>query len=164
MSRTATKNRLTTNTTTKAVQAKVDPMKKTVRSDGDDRVLSAERIRIKLGYAGTRTLFNGVRLGLLLFFGLVGYLVAFMIAVRGIPNLMAAVQQGTGVTTKMPADVVIAGWIVPSLFLVATLFVVFLLAMRQLWRLLVRVRDRSERALFSLDEDRDTARQSTRRA
>lgn len=101
-----------------------------------------ERLRLRLGDKGYRASVFGVRAGLLVVVVLVDYFIAFFLAVRMVPTLMAAVQQGTGVTTDMPIEVVIAGWIVPCLFLVAVLFVAGLFAMRSVWRFARKLDDK----------------------
>lgn len=99
-----------------------------------NKTSAATRMQIRFGDRGVGFLAGLVLVVSVIVVGLLDYLLAFFLAVQAVPNLMAAVQQGTGVTMDMPINVIIAGWIVPSLFLVAVMFAAALLAMRWLWR------------------------------
>jgi hypothetical protein len=70
---------------------------------------------------------------------LIDYVVAIYTAVSIVPNIAAMIQQATGVTTGMSFDVVVAGWLLPVIFLTALIFAAEVFLMRALWRASRRV-------------------------
>jgi hypothetical protein len=65
---------------------------------------------------------------------LVYYVVVFFLAIRVVPLVFGFVKSGSGVTMDMPFETILSVWIAPSVFLLATLFAVMLIACRALWR------------------------------
>jgi hypothetical protein len=94
----------------------------------------ADRLYLRFGYPAVRGLHL---LATVLGFGLVlviDYLIVLFTAVNVLPNIAALVQKGTGITVDMRIDAVIAGWLIPVLFIVAALLVGEIVVMRRLWR------------------------------
>lgn len=148
---------MTTSTKSKSTdvtQAKAQAIRGKAQAVREMRELTAgDRTRIRMGKAGTKALSLMVRGISMVAVLMVSYLVAFFMAVKLVPNLMAAVQQGTGVTTSMSIDVVLAGWVVPSVFLVACLFAVLVLAVRWLLKQRRTLLARMDASLFRLDNE-----------
>lgn len=93
-----------------------------------------DRVFLKFGQLGTRALHlfaAGVLRVLVLF---VDYLIVLFTAVNVLPNIAVLIQQGTGVTLDARIDAVIAGWLLPVLFIAAAVLVGEIFVMRSLWR------------------------------
>lgn len=111
----------------------------------------AQRLNLRLGKTGSKGLVKGLFLLMLVVVGLLDYLLVFFLAVSAVPNMMAAVQQGTGVNSTMAMEVVVAGWIVPSLFIVGMMFVLALLVMRSVWRVASKLHRKISVALLGTE-------------
>jgi hypothetical protein len=85
------------------------------------------------------------------------YLIVLFTAVNVLPNIAALIQQGTGVTLNARIDAVIAGWLIPVLFIVAAVFVAEIFLMRQLWRSTIKLTRNMGRSLFRLADQRPQA-------
>lgn len=112
----------------------------------------ADRVFLKFGRPGAKLVHQliAVLLGTaVLFFD---YLLVMYTAVSVLPNIAALLQQGTGVTLEMRPDTVIAGWLVPLLFLTAVVLVAEVFLMRRLWRWTRDLSRRVGASLFRLDD------------
>lgn len=93
-----------------------------------------DRMYLRFGYPAVRGLHL---LATVLVFGVVlflDYLLVLFTAVNVLPNIAVLVQNGTGVSVDMRLDAVIAGWLIPVLFIVAAVLVGEIFLMRRLWR------------------------------
>lgn len=84
------------------------------------------------------------------------YALAFTVATMLVPGVFATLAATAGLQEGDSIDLVIAGWIAPSLFLMLVLLVGTLWVMRGIWRLLGRPIARVKRG-FAL-EDQDNGR------
>lgn len=108
-------------------------------------------IFLKFGRLGAKVIHRGAAFalrGVVLFFD---YLLVLFTAVNVLPNVAALVQQGTGVTLEMRVDAVIAGWLIPVLFIAAAILVGEVFIMGRLWRFASRMIGKAEQSLFRLD-------------
>ena len=94
----------------------------------------ADRVYLKFGWPMVKSLHvaaTALVFGLVLF---LDYLLVIFTAVSVVPNVAVLIQKGTGVSVDMRIDAVIAGWLLPVLFIVAALLVGEVFVMRRLWR------------------------------
>ena len=109
-----------------------------------------DRIYLRFGKLGTTVihrLVSAALLGLVLF---ADYLIVLFTAVNVLPNIAVLIQHGTGVTLEARMDAVIAGWLIPVLFIAAAVLVAEIFLMRKLWRSATDVTRRLRRSLFRL--------------
>jgi hypothetical protein len=114
----------------------------------------ADRAYLKFGLPMVRSVHA---LATVLLFGLVllaDYLIVLFTAVNVLPNIAALVQRGTGVTVDMRIDAVIAGWLLPVLFIIAAVLVGEVFVMRGLWRFAAGRRKALAGWLFRLEHQR----------
>jgi hypothetical protein len=97
-----------------------------------------DRIYGKLGALGTGVLYRVVATVLLALVIFLDYVLVLFTAVNMLPNVAVLVQQGTGVSLDSRIDAVVAGWLLPVLFIAAALLVAEIVLMRGLWRLVAR--------------------------
>lgn len=116
-----------------------------------------DRLYLRLGLFGTRALHRVASFALMALVLLADYLIVLFTAVNVLPNVAAFIQQGTGVTLEMRVDAVIAGWLLPVLFIAAAILVGEVFLMRRLWRAARNLLARMGRSLFRLHEERDQA-------
>lgn len=93
-----------------------------------------DRVYLKFGWPMVKAIHVAATA---LVFGLVllaDYLLVLFTAVSVVPNIGALIQKGTGVTVDMRIDAVIAGWLLPVLFIVAAVLVGEIFLMRRMWR------------------------------
>lgn len=123
-----------------------------------------DRIYLKFGMFGARTLHRIVTVALLALVLFADYLIVLFTAVNVIPNIAALVQQGTGVTLEARLDTVLAGWLIPVLFIVAMVLVAEIFLLRQLWRSAMKLSRRIGASLFRLPDEQEKATPSLGRA
>jgi small neutral amino acid transporter SnatA (MarC family) len=109
-----------------------------------------DRVFLKFGPQGTRAIYLFMAFLLLALVFFVDYLLVLFTAVNVVPNIAVLIQQGTGVTPEMRIDAVIAGWLLPVLFIVAAVLVGEIFMMRRLGRFARGVRQTMRRSLFRL--------------
>ncbi|MCB5280371.1 hypothetical protein [Arthrobacter sp. ES1] len=113
-----------------------------------------DRVYLKFGWPMVKSLHV---LATVLLFGLVlfvDYLLVLFTAVNVLPNIAALVQKGTGMTVDMRIDAVIAGWLIPVLFIVAAVLVGEIVLMRRLWRFASGRLDALAGSLFRLEDEK----------
>lgn len=114
-----------------------------------------EWVFLKFGRSGAKLIHRLSAVALrtaVLFFD---YLLVLFTAVNVLPNVAALVQQGTGVSVDMRIDVVLAGWLIPVIFIAAAILVGEVFVMGRLWRFASRLSRKIERALLR-DEPKNT--------
>jgi hypothetical protein len=111
-----------------------------------------DRVFLKFGPQGTRAIYLFVAFLLLVLVLFVDYLLVLFTAVNVVPNIAVLVQQGTGITPDMRIDAVIAGWLLPVLFIVAAVLVGEVFMMRRLWRFARGFIQSMRRSLFRVDD------------
>lgn len=116
-----------------------------------------DKIRLKLGYFGAKAALRIVSVILLLIMALFIYLLVIFTAVSIIPNIAAFIQQGTGIGIDLRLDVVIAGWLLPTVFVVGMVMVAEVAAFRALWRFTTGIIKKMGVALFRIDEEERAA-------
>lgn len=115
---------------------------------------AADRLYLRFGWPMVKTLHTVAKL---LAFGIVlviDYLLVLFTAVNVIPNIAVLIQRGTGVSIDMRLDAVLAGWLIPVLFIVAAVFVGEIFLMRGLWRFAAGKLRSLGRWLFRLEEEK----------
>lgn len=115
-------------------RTQIEKMPKSTSSPAAGSLTYGDRLYLKFGWPMVKSLHVAATLlafGLVL---LVDYLLVLFTAVSVVPNLGAMIQEGTGVTVDMRIDAVIAGWLLPVLFIVAAVLVGEVFLMRRLWR------------------------------
>jgi hypothetical protein len=118
-----------------------------------------DRVYLKFGWPMVKSLHvaaTALVFGLVLF---VDYLLVLFTAVNVLPNIAALIQQGTGVTVEMRIDTVIAGWLIPVLFIVAAVLVGEIFLMRRLWRFAAGRLKALGGWLFRLENEKRASRQ-----
>ncbi|MEO3931459.1 hypothetical protein WMO79_01410 [Micrococcaceae bacterium Sec7.4] len=113
-----------------------------------------DRVYLKFGWPMVRSLHvvaKALVFGLVL---LVDYLLVLFTAVSAVPNIAALIQKGTGVTVDMRIDAVIAGWLIPVLFIVAAVLVGEIFLMRRMWRFAGARLDSLAGWLFRLEHEK----------
>jgi len=121
---------------------------------------AADRLYLRFGWPMVKTLHTAVRL---LAFGVVlvlDYLLVLFTAVNVIPNIAVLIQRGTGVSIDMRLDAVLAGWLIPVLFIVAAVFVGEIFLMRGLWRFAAAKVRTLGGWLFRLEEEKRSGQRS----
>lgn len=112
------------------------------------RMAPGEWVFLKFGRSGAKLVHRlsaaALRTAVLFF----DYLLVLFTAVNVLPNVAAFVQQGTGVTVDMRIDAVLAGWLIPVIFIAAAILVGEVFMMGRLWRFASRLIRRIEQALF----------------
>lgn len=93
-----------------------------------------ESIRMRWGAGGAKGLYVAGRAGLWVLSGAAIYLLAMYVSVKMVPNVMVMVQRGTGIPSDADLPLLLAGWIVPSVFLLGLLFALTVTVMRGIWR------------------------------
>lgn len=93
-----------------------------------------QSIRMRWGAGGAKGLYVAARAGLWVLSGAVIYLLAMYVSVKVVPNVMVMVQRGTGVPSDADLPLLLAGWIVPSVFMLGLIFVLAVTVMRGIWR------------------------------
>lgn len=116
-----------------------------------------DRIFLKLGPQGARAIKLSTALVLFALVMLLDYLIVLFTAVNVLPNIAALIQQGTGVTLEARLDMVIAGWLIPVLFIVAAVLVAEIFLMRRLWRLASFLSQAVGRSLFRMSTEAEEA-------
>lgn len=111
-----------------------------------------DRIYLRFGRFGARTIHRIVTVVLLALVLFADYLIVLFTAVNVIPNIAALVQQGTGVTLEARLDAVLAGWLIPVLFIVAMVLVAEVFLLRQLWRSAMKLTRRIGHSLLRLTD------------
>lgn len=117
----------------------------------------ADKIRLKLGYFGAQAVYRMASVALLLILAVFIYLLVIFTAVSIIPNIAAFIQQGTGISIDLRPDVVIAGWLLPTVFVVGMLMVAEVVAFKALWRFTTGIIKKMAVALFRIDEEERAA-------
>lgn len=79
------------------------------------------------------------------------YILVTVVAVQGVPTIMAFVQNGSGVTMDMPLEVVLGVWILPALVFIGALFALMLTIFRAAWRLRKKLLTKLSSALSGAD-------------
>lgn len=110
-----------------------------------------DRLFLRFGRVGAATVHRVALLAMLALVVVLSYLMVLFSAVSIVPNLAVLVQQGTGITLEMRLDAVVAGWLLPVLFLVAALLVAEVFLVRAMWRTARVAGRRLKKALFRLD-------------
>lgn len=116
-------------------------------------VTLGDRIFLKVGHAGAQVvhLFATLLLFALVLFA--DYLIVLFTAVNVLPNIAVLIQQGTGVTLDARLDAVIAGWLIPVLFIVAAVLVGEIFLMRRLWLFATNRKQAMGRSLFRMEAE-----------
>lgn len=109
-----------------------------------------DRLYLKFGRFGTRVIHRAVAAVLLALVLFLDYLIVLFTAVNVVPNIAALVQQGTGVTMDLRLDAVIAGWLLPTVFIIAAVLIGEIFLMRRLWRFATDVIATMGRSLFRM--------------
>ena len=109
-----------------------------------------DRIYLRFGRFGTSAIHRLVSAALLGLVLLADYLIVLFTAVNVLPNIAVLIQHGTGVTLEARIDAVIAGWLIPVLFIAAAVLVAEVFLMRKLWRSATGLNRRLRRSLFRL--------------
>ncbi|MGY4541214.1 hypothetical protein ACVWY0_001123 [Arthrobacter sp. UYNi723] len=109
-----------------------------------------DRVYLKFGRFGTKVIHRLASVAVLALVLFVDYLLVLFTAVNVLPNIAVLIQQGTGVTLDARIDAVIAGWLIPVLFIVAAVLVGEIVVMRRLWRFATGVTRRMGQSLFRL--------------
>lgn len=110
-----------------------------------------DRLFLKLGRFGTKAVHRLIAAAMVVMVLLADYVLVLFTAVNVVPNIAVLIQQGTGVTMEMRPDAVVAGWLIPVLFIVAAVFVAEIFAMRRLWRFAMERISAMGQAMFRLD-------------
>lgn len=113
---------------------KINPTRRAADTAAPRPLTLGDRMYLRFGFPvvrGLHLLATVVVYGLAL---IVDYLLVLFTAVSVLPNIAALIQKGTGVTVDMRIDAVIAGWLIPVLFIVAAVLVGEIFMMRRLWR------------------------------
>lgn len=113
-----------------------------------------EAIRLRWGAGGAKGLYVAGRAGLVVLVSALIYLLAMYVSVKVVPNTMVMVQRGTGIPSDADFPLLLAGWIVPSVFMIGLVFVLTVVVMRGLWRWQLRQGKKLRRAL--VDEPAET--------
>lgn len=135
-------------------RTQIDKMPKSTSSPAAVSLTLGDRLYLKFGWPMVKSLHVATTLlafGLVL---LVDYLLVLFTAVAVVPNLGAMVQKGTGVTVDMRIDAVIAGWLLPVVFIVAAVLVGEVVLMRRLWRFAADRLATLAAALFRLEHEK----------
>lgn len=107
-----------------------------------------EWVLLKFGRTGAKLIHRLSAVALraaVLFFD---YLLVLFTAVSVLPNVGALVQQGTGVTVDLRMDAVLAGWLIPVVFIAAAILVGEVFLMGRVWRFASRLIRKMDLALF----------------
>lgn len=115
-----------------------------------------DKIFLKFGRIGTRLIHRILAAALLLLVLFADYLIVLFTAMNLVPNIAVLVQQATGVTLDARLDAVVAGWLLPVLFLVAAVLVAEMFMLRRLWIAATGLIRRMGKAMFRLDADSRT--------
>jgi hypothetical protein len=135
------------------------PSRPGARPSADSFTL-ADRVYLKFGRFGTTVIHRLVSVALVALVLVADYLLVLFTAVNVLPNIAVLIQQGTGVTLNARLDMVIAGWLIPVLFIVAAVLVAEIFLMRRLWRAATGLSRTLGRALFALDPHKQMAAHS----
>ena len=154
---------MTTTTSTKKTTsgtARQTPPPRPSRADAStperaDALPLGERIRLRL-QPFAKPIVLALQLLRLVVSFVLDYALAFTVATMLVPGVFATLAATAGLQEGDSIDLVIAGWIAPSLFLMLVLLVGTLWVMRGIWRLLGRTIARVKRG-FAL-EDQDNGR------
>lgn len=118
---------MATKAMTKKRTSKKAARSKDERTDPTDAVVMdgsvSQRLRARTGVGFRKMLLTMWAALLAIAVIMVSYVLAMFVAVRLVPNAISSVQQGTGITTEMPLELVLAAWAAPSGFLVLLLLV-----------------------------------------
>lgn len=109
-----------------------------------------DKVFLKFGRTGTRVIHRVTAAVLLALVVFADYLIVLFTAMNLVPNIAVLVQQATGVTLEARPDAVIAGWLLPVLFIVAMVLVAEVFLLRRLWIAATGLIRRMGRALFRL--------------
>lgn len=109
-----------------------------------------DRVYLKFGRFGTKVIHRLASVAMLALVLFLDYLIVLFTAVNVLPNIAVLIQQGTGVTLDARIDAVIAGWLIPVLFIVAAVLVGEIVVMRRLWRFATGLIGRMGHSLFRL--------------
>lgn len=115
------------------------------------RASLGDRIFLKFGRTGTAVIHRITAAALLALVLFADYLIVLFTAVNVVPNIAVLVQQGTGVTLDARIDAVVAGWLLPVLFIVAAALVAEVFLLRRLWIAALGLTRRIKQSLFRLD-------------
>ena len=135
-------------------RTQIEKIHKTPAAPAAGSLTLGDRVYLKFGWPMVKSLHV---LATVLLFGLVllvDYLLVLFTAVSVLPNIAALIQKGTGVTVDMRIDAVIAGWLIPVLFIVAAVLVGEVFLMRRLWRFAAGRRDALAGWLFRLEDEK----------
>lgn len=154
---------MTTTTSTKKTTsgtARQTPPRRPSRADAStperaDALPLGERIRLRL-QPFAKPIVLALQLLRLVVSFVLDYALAFTVATMLVPGVFATLAATAGLQEGDSIDLVIAGWIAPSLFLMLVLLVGTLWVMRGIWRLVGRPIARVKRG-FAL-EDQDNGR------
>lgn len=128
------------------------------------RLSLGDRLFLRFGRIGAATVHRVALLAMLALVVVLSYLMVLFSAVSIVPNLAVLVQQGTGITLEMRLDAVVAGWLLPVLFLVAALLVAEVFVVRAMWRTARGAGRRLKKALFRLEDAQATVSPSVKAA
>lgn len=152
---------MTTTTSTKktTTSPRQSPPPRPSRTDAStpaktDALPLGERIRLRLEPFAKPIVLALQLLRLVVSFVL-DYALAFTVATMLVPGVFATLAATAGLQEGDSIDLVIAGWIAPSLFLTLVLLVGTLWVMRGIWRLLGRPITRVKRVFALEDQDND---------
>lgn len=119
-----------------------------------DALPLGERIRLRL-QPFAKPIVLALQLLRLVVSFVLDYALAFTVATMLVPGVFATLAATAGLQEGDSIDLVIAGWIAPSLFLMLVLLVGTLWVMRGIWRLLGRPITRVKRGFALEDQDND---------
>ncbi|KIA73394.1 hypothetical protein ANMWB30_23210 [Arthrobacter sp. MWB30] len=112
-----------------------------------------ERVFLRFGRVGSGVLYRLLAVVLAIVVMLLDYLLVMFTAVSVVPNIAVLIQQGTGVTIDARIDAVIAGWLLPVVFIIAAVLIGEVFLMRKLWRIRGRVLHTVGSSLFRLRDE-----------
>lgn len=115
-----------------------------------------DRLYLKFGRFGTRVIHRMTAVVLLALVLFIDYLIVLFTAVNVVPNIAVLVQQGTGVTMDLRLDAVIAGWLLPTVFIIAAVLIGEIFLLRGLWRFVTDVIATLGRSLFRIEDEEKT--------
>lgn len=153
---------MTTTTSTKksnASSVRQSPPPRPSRTDArtparTDALPLGERIRIRL-QPFAKTIVLVLQLLRVVVSFAIDYALAFTVATMLVPGVFATLAATAGLKEGDSIDLIIAGWIAPSLFLLLVLLVGTLWVMRGVWRLLGRPIARVQGVFTLKDQDND---------
>lgn len=118
------------------------------KSARDSSLSLGERIQLRWGNPGAKTVLFFIRAALLVLFVVVASSAAATVAGRFIPELTALLYGMVGVSDEWNVVMVAVMWGAPVLFVTAVLFGLYWVVMRALWRFTRRTGDSARSSLL----------------